>query len=202
MGSARVSTWQISLNGARRGSLLLASCATSEEAIRRTCACHPSLWMISQRYSPPLMVRLVRTRPLALMTRRFADTISFPTIPLRCCRCALATFGQVATILSGRNFISITCIQPQLLPQVRLRTPEGKHEEALELQHHKEWCQPLPTSPRVVPESIVAYNIMRIRLFWGTLQGEGTASTTPPINGNAKSVVSVDIKTVSEDALF
>ena len=38
-----------------------------------------------------------------------------------------------------------------------------------------------------------------ISLFWGTLQG--TASTTPPINGNAKGVVSVDIKTVSVDIL-
>ena len=33
--------------------------------------------------------------------------------------------------------------------------------------------------------------IYYIAIFWGTLQLQGRASTTPPINGNAKGVVSV-----------
>ena len=38
--------------------------------------------------------------------------------------------------------------------------------------------------------AIVTFNLRKgVQIFWGTLQG--TASTTPPINGNAKGVVSV-----------
>ena len=37
--------------------------------------------------------------------------------------------------------------------------------------------------------SQIQSQIQRLEMFWGTLQG--AASTTPPINGNAKGVVSV-----------
>jgi len=55
--------------------------------------------------------------------------------------------------------------------------------------------------PRYILGSVHSSTFHSINLFWGTLQG--TASTTPPINiwYNAKGVVSVDIKTVSEDIL-